>query len=374
MLIDLSQLIKRGVIDNTKRGVTTLSLWGEDEARPAHFILDGDCSNDIAACLTSFQLITKKPKNNEAWNFIEEMADDCYEWKTGDITLSKRCKESNNRGYITNALSIEFFAGESARLLLESECYQYQISAPHWHQTWGAASAQAQLNLDALRNHISYNVAKAVANMTAPRKGDRPFPRSIWDETLQRAEVSVNIAQSLRGKYSDSYSELACIAYVFQLEDTLQQLAECDENTSDTSKALLARELGPFDYLETRHKEAVKEAMTHPLFERVSKITEKIFAILSKMVEKRRLSPEQDHHARLYYASTVSKILASIIIVQTEDNYSNTMMQMRLEYIQYSLKKFFNKLPKEQQNKGNIDQAIFTLIQSLDDFSQEFSD
>ncbi|MFI3244311.1 MAG: hypothetical protein R3Y56_08675 [Akkermansia sp.] len=371
MLISLAGLVKRGLIDNTHAGSIKLSLWGADDQRPVQMVMAGDCSPDIAGCLVRFDNQSFEPAAADPWDFLEQLVATCKEWRSGDITLSCRRRESNNRGMCINMISLEFFAGTQARLLLESECVDYEISMPQWQPDAASANLQYLMSMDNMRAHIEHSLQLSLAAQEATC--DKDFPRCDWDKVLNRAETSVNIALSLKGKYSDCYSELASIAYIFNLPETLQSLA-CEEETDDTLNVSdVTPDLGLFDYLPSEQAELIKEAMAHPLFTCTSEMTELIFTCLNRAMELDIYTPEQTNAIRVSYATIVSRILASILLVQQNDTYSLEMVRKRIQHMQHSLRTLLKSLPPKREELSELKDAAHALISSLDDFSRELS-
>lgn len=371
MLIALAGLVKRGEIDNTQAGSIKLTLWGADEHRPVQMAMLGDCAQDIAGCLVRFENQAFSSDAADPWEFLEQLAGSCQEWRSGDITLSCRRRESNNRGMCINILSVEFFAGSQARLLMESESISYELSVPQWSSDSSTANLQYLLSMDNMRAHIQHSLQ---VNMLAQdAAGDKDFPRCEWDKVLNRAETSVNIAHSLKGKYRDSYSELACMAYIFNLPETLNNLAVEEETDADINVTGVTQELGLFDYLPAHQAELVKDAMTHPLFACTSEMTDLIFTCLNRAMENHIYTSEQINAMRIAYAVIVSRILASILLVQQNHEYSLDMVRKRIRHMQQSLQGMLKNMPPKQQELDELKDAAHSLITSLDDFSRELS-
>ncbi len=371
MLIALAGLVKRGLIDNTHAGSIKLTLWGADDSRHVQMAMLGDCSPDIAGCLVRFDNQSFDPTDADPWEFLEQLAETCKEWRSGDITLSCRRRESNNRGMCINMLSLEFFAGTQARLLLETECVDYELSMPQWQPDAASANVQYLLSMDNMRSHIEHSLQLSL--LAQESACDKDFPRCDWDKVLNRAETSVNIALSLKGKYSGSYSEHASLAYIFNLPETLNALACEEESDADINVAGVTQDLGLFDYLPTKQADFIKEAMTHPLFTCTSEMTDLIFSCLNRAMELDIYTPEQTNAMRVSYATIVSRILASILLVQQNRKYSLDMVRKRIHHMQSSLKTLLKSLPPKRQELDELKDAAHALINSLDDFSRELS-
>lgn len=372
MLISLAGLVKRGEIDNTQAGSIKLTLWGADGTRPIHASMLGDCSPDIAGCMVRFENLCFDDQKADPWEFMLNLASGCEEWFSGDMTLSCRRRESNNRAYWTNCMVLEFFAGVQARLVLDTELFNYEISVPQWEADEATANLQYLLSMDNMRAHIAHSLK---ANQYAQEKlVDKEFPRCEWDSILNRAETSVNIANSLRGKYADSFSELASMAYIFDLPETLNLLAREDEGAdSPMGMVEVTTELGLFDYLPTKQADLIKEAMAHPLFTCTSQMTDLIFSSLNRAHDCHIYTAEQVNSIRLSYAAIVSRILASILLVQQGRDYSLKMVQRRIKHMQQSLRGLLNAMPTKKPELDELKDAARALITSLDDFSRELS-
>ena len=133
MLALITPLITRGVIDNTTKGVTHLTLWGVDNGEPIDFVLEGNCLRDIAGCRVDFtNHMCADPMEAEHPVLAKLRSSSQGMVQAGDITLSRRVPEQDNRRAISNQLSIEIFVQRDTRLLIETASFTYDISLPQW--------------------------------------------------------------------------------------------------------------------------------------------------------------------------------------------------------------------------------------------------
>ena len=201
MLAIITPLITHGVIDNTTRGVTHLTLWGVDEGEPVDFILEGNCLRDIAGCRVSFTNKQCTQRQAEEHPVLARMRSHAKGTvRAGDITLSRRVPEQDNRRALCNQLSIEIFVQRDTRILIESTDFRYDISLPQWEMSWQEANTQAFLNMEALRDHVAYNVARFKGPALQLIQEEK-LPSCSWDMRLNRAEAYMAIHPTIRSKY-----------------------------------------------------------------------------------------------------------------------------------------------------------------------------
>lgn len=316
MLAQIAPLITRGVVDNTTPGYVELRLWGIDEGEPIDILLTGNCLPDIAGCRVSFTNKSPLPHPGQEHPVLKGLREDTRATRAGDMTLSRRLPEQDNRRAITNVLSLEFFLVPETRVLIEMSSFEFEISLPQWQMSWAEANAQMFLNMEALRAHVEWNMEHFVGPGLADLR-NTDFPACDWDAHLNRAEAAMAIFPTIREKYryeDNGYNELA---YVMGRMDILAQKAAEDEAQMPPDPQEPAREWEVVDFVEPAHADEVKRALHHPLFTETSHLT----AIINQTLMARKTtqpSPETEEFIN-QYAAMVSHILATILLTRQKE-------------------------------------------------------
>lgn len=316
MLAVISPLIERGVIDNTSRDVIDLRLWCTDGMEPLHYRMQGSCLRDIAGCRVEFtNRATARPQPGGAeLPLLHRLRQQRENVLAGDITLSRRAAEANNRRAVVNQLSLEFFIGDEMRLLVESGDFAFTLSLPAWMMSWEEENVQRLLNRENLRAHV----AASVRRYRGPSLGQlgEDMPRCEWDERLNRAEAYMAIYPTLHEKYAFEPDGYLSEAYVMDRVDFLGKEAEADEAHMPPETAPWGHAWEVLDFIERPWVESVRRAMRHPLFMETSRVTAVVQEKLLGSGEAPRA--EADEFLRRY-AGIVSHILSTILLTQQND-------------------------------------------------------
>ncbi len=366
MLASLSPLISRGVIDNTARDIVQLRLWGADPGEPLEFVLEGNCLPDIAGCRVSFTNRRSIPALKEEHPVLKRLRAESARTLIGDITLSNRRPEQDNRKALQNVLSVEFFIGTELRVLIESDAFDYDLSLPQWEMSWAEANTQSMLNMENLRAHVAANMAQFCGPALADIKASG-FPCCKWDLRLNRAEAGMAIYPTIEEKYRYSPSRRAELAYVMGRTDILGSMAQEDEAHLPPDPAAEHSAWEVVDFLEPEYARPVKRAMHHPLFHETSRMT----GLVQTRLMKPNGQPRSKDAERFIsgYAALVSHILATILLTRQRE-FNRDLALQRLTLIARrvgDLPALFDN-PMGEQN-ALIREATAALVTKLEDFS-----
>lgn len=313
MLAQIAPLITRGVVDNTTPGYIELKLWGIDEGEPIEILLTGNCLADIAGCRVSFTNKSPLPHPGQEHPVLKSLRADTRATCTGDMTLSRRRPEQDNRRAITNVLSLEFFLVPETRVLIEMSNFEFDISLPQWQMSWAEANAQMFLNMEALRAHVAWNMEHFDGpGMADLRRTD--FPACEWDKRLNHAEAAMAIFPTIRDKYRYQINGYNSLAYVMGRHDILAQKAAEDEAQMPPDPQENTREWEVVDFVEPAYAAEVKRALHHPLFLETSHLT----SIIHQTLLSQQPTPTTEEFVN-DYAGLVSHILATILLTRQKD-------------------------------------------------------
>lgn len=368
MLALITPLITRGVIDNTTRGVVHLTLWGIDDGEPIDFIMEGNCLRDIAGCRVTFtNRQTARAQQEEHPVLMQMRSHSQGHVQAGDITLSRRKPEQDNRRALCNMLSIELFVNRETRLLIETADFDYDISLPQWNMSWQEANSQAFLNMETLRDHVACNVARFQGAAMGLIQEDK-LPSCSWDARLNRAEAYMAIHPTIRAKYQHEINGQMSEAYVMDRTDLLNQMAAEDEAHMPPEQGA-GRDWDVLDFVLPDHAKAVKGAMQHPLFQETSRLT----ALVQKhiMVRENAGKPEAENFIKRY-AGVVSYILATLLLTR-QPSFPVDLATRRVQIIC----RYIQDLCARSKHVNEDISAIFCeaaglLISKLEDYAATF--
>lgn len=368
MLAIITPLITHGVIDNTTRGVTHLTLWGVDEGEPVDFILEGNCLRDIAGCRVSFTNKQCTQRQTEEHPVLARMRSHAKgAVRAGDITLSRRVPEQDNRRALCNQLSIEIFVQRDTRILIESTDFRYDISLPQWEMSWQEANTQAFLNMEALRDHVAYNVARFKGPALQLIQEEK-LPSCSWDMRLNRAEAYMAIHPTIRSKYLYEINGQMSEAYVMDRTDLLNQMAAEDEAHMPPDHEN-KKEWDVLDFVLPEHARLVREAMHHPLFQETSRLT--LLVQKHMMVRENIGKPEAEEFVKRY-AGFVSYILATILLTR-QSSFPVDLACRRVQIIHRHAQELCARCIKaDEEIAALFREASALLISKLDEFASTF--
>lgn len=368
MLALVSPLFTRGIIDNTRRGCTLLQLHGIDKGEPIELALEGDCLRDIAGCRVAWENLepTQEPPEEGEHPVLEMLRHPSQELSMGDITLSVRRREPDPPHTLRNLLSIEFFLGTHYRVLIESAHFRSDISLPQWTMSWEDENAQSLCNTEALRAHVAYSTEQFTSPaLTDIRYGG--FPSCDWDMLLNRAEARMAIYHSVHEKYRGRPDARLCEAYVMGRDDLLAAYAAEDEAhlppAPDSGRLC---ELP--DFTEPEHRETVRNAMNHPIFRKLTELTE----VVRRRLPDSALSPATDHYIHSY-AAVVSHLLATLMLTH-QPKFPRKLAQKRLKLLAERVRRLVapsELVPFSPESRRDLDAVAGDLPQRITDFAAQ---
>lgn len=365
MLAQIAPLITRGIVDNTTPGYIELKLWGIDEGEPVELLLTGNCLPDIAGCRVSFTNLSPLPNPGREHPVLKGLREETRAAQPGDMTLSRRLPEQDNRRAITNTLYLEFFLVPETRVLIEMSSFSFDISLPQWEMSWAEANAQMFLNMEALRAHVAWNMEHFDGpGMADLRRTD--FPACEWDKRLNHAEAAMAIFPTVRDKYRYQINGYTSLAYVMGRQDILAQKAAEDEAQMPPDPQETAREWEVVDFVEPAYAAEVKRALHHPLFMETSHLTAIVHqTLLSKHSGS---SPEVEEFVN-DYAGLVSHILATILLTRQKE-FSLELACKRIGILKLRVQALSGRGSKlvNEQAAPLLQEASSALLARLEDF------
>ncbi len=374
MFINFGNNIIQGVIDNTVRGQVDLRLWYSRDEEPLHFLIAGDCSEDIAGCRVEFY--NRKPQIDEedSWAPILLLASTAKVFQAGEITLSNRRCNKENPAELNNTLSIEFFADTRLRILLEIDNFDHHISLPEWQMTWGDANACAFHSMDRMRDHVNACVKLYCEQHFIEEADD--FPRCHWDDILNMAESRASIYRTVRDKYLGRPNALANVAYVLDIPHLLGRWHDEDSSYIPARIYRGKGDLILFDYLPKEQRRPVSEAMEHDLFQATTNMTQLISTEFQRLVSEDRSRTNLIDDQMRDFARFISNVLATIILYQQDNrgNKNKDILHKRVNNLLQRIRPLMQKLPKYSSARDHIRKYGVKVQSELTNFVRQIHD
>lgn len=369
MLAMIAPLITRGVVDNTTPGCILLQLWGIDGKEPIELSMEGNCLRDIAGCRVSFTNLAATAVQEEEHAVLRRLREPLPPLTAGDMTLSRREPEADNRHMLTNVLSLEFFIGKEHRFLIETNAFRYELSLPQWQMSWEEANAQEFLNMEALRAHVAYNTEHFCGPAVAEMR-ESGFPPCIWDTRLNQAEARMAIYASIHTKYRHQAGGELAEAYVMGRTDILARRAAEDEAHLPPEPARERREWEIIDFVDPAYAGDVRRAMHHPLFYATSRLTGIVQSQLLQAPDNGNSRSAAERFVNRY-AALVSQLLATLLLTRQE-RYPLELVVRRLELLSERLRDLTaDEEGLTPESLALIRETSAELLTKLDSFAAE---
>ncbi len=335
MLVNLTPIVVGGVIDNTTRDTTALTLRFARESQELCLQFVGNCMGDIAGCRASFERKGELPRANtvmtELHRFVRRMRNFKGSFIMGDMTFSRRESSPADSGTLDNMLSLEFFQGLETRVLIEgAEFTCTDITLPSWECTGPVENAQAMLNVVTLADHVRLNVE----GFRGPGLSllDEQMPECRWDCVLNRAEAYMSIVPSVYSKYRPDPRGLESAAFVLDRMELLDNLAA--ENEEDREYDIWSDwdDWGVTDFMEEEEAAQLRRAMRTPLFRSVSRLISFIREHITSHAEY-YLKNHAVEQLLAVFAGLISQTLATVMLLHEKKKGTKHVILTRAETI-----------------------------------------
>lgn len=316
MLVDLTPIIRHGIIDNTTQGAIRLLLWCVGESAPIPLEMPGNCLQDIAGCRVKFQLRDRSSEAappQELLDLVRSLGQQQEPLIAGDMTLSRRYPTPPHPKRLANILSLEFFQGAKMRFIIEDENFEYETGLPEWACSTAAAGAQELTNMAAMHDHVLANVAD-FRGPSLMHLGTAEMPSCRWDYLLNRAEAYMILVPFIHAKYAGRPNAHIAEAFVLDCMEYLNQAAGRVEQGSSPG-SLPRPHWEVLDFMEPAHARLARLSMRHPLFGAAAQLSqiirERIIAKLSQYKGNEKIETLLTH-----YSGIISHVLATIMLTR----------------------------------------------------------
>ena len=369
MLVDLTSIVCGGVIDNTVRGTTDLTLRIAREKGEVRLSIPGDCLGDIAGCRVVFERTGSPPHavspQIQLYRYLRKLSSSKIPLIAGDMTFSRRQPSPLDTSYLSNMLSLEFFEGTETRVLVEGEDFVCsELSLPQWECTRAIENAQELINMSALHDHVLANVE----NFRGPGLSmlGKDMPGCKWDTVLNRAEAYMAILPSICHKYMAHRRGVIAEAFVFDQIDFLDSLAMDDEQGYDLTLTHTWTGWQVTDFLSRNDARRLQRAMRTSLFKAVAQLISVIREHITSHYERYRSNNAVEQILSVF-AGLISHLLATIMLVHEHDTCNGPMILRRAETIALRLRELTEHarecLPR--QASGQFSEAAQSILHEL---------
>ncbi len=369
MLIDLTSVICGGVIDNTTKNATKLTLSLAREKEAVHLSIPGNCLGDIAGCRLVFERKGAPPQATsqqiQLYRYLRQLRTSKVPLIAGDMTFSSRRPSSNDALCISNLLSLEFFEGVATRVLVEDENFVCtEISLPLWKCTRAEENAQELVNMSALHDHVLANVE----NFRGPGISmlDKGMPGCKWDAVLNRAEAYMNILPSICRKYMGHPRGVIAEAFVLDQLDFLNNLATEDEQGHDMTLTHTWSGWEVTDFMSPEDAQRLRRAMNTPLFRAIAKLISVIRKHITSHYERYYHNNAVDQILSVF-AGLISHLLGTIMLIQERRASDQPIILQRAEAIALRLRELVANAREclPQRASGQFNEAAQHILHEL---------
>ena len=371
MLFNLTSIVHSGIIDNTQRGVTKLTLCTKIGKYPVQVHLAGDCLGEASGRRTSFRAndwkeTAPEPARIRAYRHVVNLLEKSREQLImGDIAVLTG-KTAADR----DELVIEFFHCREMRFLIEGAKYSCELSTPVWNTKEEEEEKQKMLNLLALRNHVSYNANYFNGPTMQPVSANFPFCK--WDYILNRAEGYNTITQTLWHRYPDTPHGRLRLAYVLGLIRSNNRQPSKGKKKKNHSGEKSVQMPGKgrcslADFLLPQENEIFMEAVKMPLCRAAFSFT----VLVQRELVKLPRTNQSNAKSESIYAdvSSFSGHLLATLMLLVDDEKELDVVQKRL----HELLKFCKKLHRfASYLSGDVQGAYSNTLCLLQDELQNF--
>lgn len=374
MLIDLTSIVCGGVIDNTVRGITRLTLRVAREKKEVQLSIPGDCLGDIAGCHVVFERKGSPPRaisqQIQLYRYLHKLSKSKIPLIAGDMTFSRRQPSSLDTSHLSNMLSLEFFEGTEMRVLVEGEDFACsEISLPKWECTLAIENTQELLNMSALHDHVLANVA----NFRGPGLNmlGKDMPSCKWDTVLNRAEAYMAILPSVCHKYMTHCRGVIAEAFVLDQIEFLDNLATDAEHGYDLTLTHTWSGWQVTDFMNREDARRLRRAMRTRLFRAVAQLISVIREHITSHYERYRNNNAVEQILSVF-AGLISHLLATIMLIHERSTGNEPIILRRAETIALRLRELTvharECLP--QQASGQFSKATQSILHELQNIVQ----
>lgn len=204
--------VRRGEIDNRRRGVVRGRIWLDGYAEPVVLDLAGNACPDLAGCLLTFENTAETiPMRTDATMHPEQRG------TIGDLTASRKVRvfdipfeEAYDKlkkkipvpEHMANCLYLEWFSEANGRVVIESTEYKLKVSAPEWTLS---AEEEKQRQREAAEGFNGFlgKLSQALASQKHEPPEDKEWDEFDYEQFMREGDARTDKYMELLDKYMD---------------------------------------------------------------------------------------------------------------------------------------------------------------------------
>jgi hypothetical protein len=260
--------VRRGEVDNRRRGVVHGKIWLDGYAEPVVLELAGNACPDLAGCQLTFENPGETiPMRTDAIMNPEQRG------SIGDLTASRKVRvfdipfeEAYEKlkkkipvpEHMANCLYLEWFSEANGRVVIESTDYKLTISAPEWSLT---PDQEQQRQRDAAAGFTGFlgKLSEALAAQKHEPPEDKEWDEFDYEQFMREGDARTDKYMELLDKYMDHPDRDRIVAREMgwtRLEEALDEEKEADalkprsESEDDAGEADSADPAGAGDQFD----------------------------------------------------------------------------------------------------------------------------
>jgi len=204
--------VRRGEVDNRRRGVVCGRIWLDGYAEPVVLELAGNACPDLAGCLLTFENPSETiPMRTDAIMNAEQRG------SIGDLTASRKVRmfdipfeEAYEKlkkkipvpEHMANCLYLEWFSETNGRVVIESTDYKLTISAPEWTLS-PEEERQRQKEAAAGFNGFLGKLSEALDAQKHQPPEDKEWDEFDYEQFMREGDARTDKYMELLDKYMD---------------------------------------------------------------------------------------------------------------------------------------------------------------------------
>ena len=247
--------VRRGEVDNRRRGVVRGRIWLDGYAEPVVLDLVGNACPDLAGCLLTFENSGETiPMRTDAVMNPEQRG------SIGDLTASRKVRvfdipfeeayEKLNKKlpvpeHMANCLYLEWFSEANGRIVIESTDYKLTISAPEWALS---PEEERQRQNDAAAGFTGFlgKLSEALASQKHEPPEDKEWDEFDYEQFMREGDARTDKYMELLDKYMDHPDRdrivaremgWTCLDEALEEEKEDDDLKPCPKSDKDSAEA-----------------------------------------------------------------------------------------------------------------------------------------
>ncbi len=204
--------VRRGEVDNRRRGVVRGRIWLDGYAEPVVLELAGNACPDLAGCLLTFEnpgptipMRTDATMNREQRGSIGDLTAS-RKVRVFDIPFEEAYEKLKKKipvpEHMANCLYLEWFSEANGRVVIESTEYKLTISAPEWTLS---PEEEQRRQREAAAGFTGFlgKLSEALAAQKHEPPEDKEWDEFDYEQFMREGDARTDKYMELLDKYMD---------------------------------------------------------------------------------------------------------------------------------------------------------------------------